>query len=65
VNGESVHHPEGKYFIEWREDGARRRKSVGVIPSEVLGEAQRQRALLDAKSAGIEVAETENQSTTR
>lgn len=65
VNGESVHHPEGKYFIEWREDGARRRKSVGVIPSEVLGEAQRQRASLDAKSAGIEVAETENQSTTR
>ena len=65
VNGESVHHPEGKYFIEWREDGKRRRKSVGDIPSEVLGEAQRQRAVLDAKAAGIEVAEGDNQPVTR
>lgn len=65
LNGEPVHHPEGKYFIEWREDGKRRRKSVGVIASEVLGEAQRQRALLDAKAAGIEVAETEDQQATR
>jgi integrase/recombinase XerD len=65
VDGVPVHHPEGKYFIEWREDGARRRKSVGTIPSEVLGEAQRQRALLDAKAAGVEVAETENQPASR
>ena len=50
VNGASAHHPEGKYFIEWREDGARRRRSVGTIPSEILAEAQRQRALLDAKT---------------
>jgi integrase/recombinase XerD len=65
VDGISAHHPEGKYFIEWREDGARRRRSVGTIPSEVLGEAQRQRALLDARAAGIEVAESENQQATR
>jgi len=65
VDGISIHHPEGKYFIEWREDGARRRRSVGTIPSEVLGEAQRQRAFLDAKAAGIEVAEGENQRATR
>lgn len=55
IGGTTEHHPEGKYFIEWREEGVRRRKSVGVIPSEILAEAQRQRALLDAKSAGIEV----------
>jgi integrase/recombinase XerD len=59
------HHPEGKYFIEWREDGARRRRSVGTAPSEVLAEAQRQRALLDAKAAGVEVAGTENGPATR
>jgi integrase/recombinase XerD len=56
VDGVAEHHPEGKYFIEWREEGARRRRSVGTVPSQVLTEAQRQRALLDARAAGVEVA---------
>ena len=65
VNGLPEHHPEGKYFIEWREGGVRRRRSVGVVPAEVLAEAQRQRALLDAKAAGIELAATEGRPATR
>lgn len=60
IEGVPQPHPEGKYFIEWREDGVRRRRSVGTIPSEILAQAQRQRALLDAKAAGIEVAESES-----
>ena len=28
IDGTAQQHLEGKYFIEWREDGARRRKSV-------------------------------------
>ena len=60
IDGTAQQHLEGKYFIEWREDGARRRKSVGTIPSDILAEAQRQRALLDAKAAGIDVAKTES-----
>jgi hypothetical protein len=59
IDGTSQQHLEGKYFIEWREDGARRRKSVGTIPSDILAEAQRRRALLDAKAAGIDVAKME------
>lgn len=59
------HHAEGKYFIEWREGGVRKRKSVGTIPSDVLAEAQRQRALLDAKAAGIEIAKSESTQATR
>lgn len=65
IGGASQAHPEGKYFIEWREDGVRRRRSVGIIPSDILAEAQRQRALLDAKAAGVEVAESESKPATR
>jgi hypothetical protein len=65
IDGVPKSHPEGKYFIEWREGGIRRRKSVGTIPSEVLAEAQRQRALLDAKAAGIEVAAPNSRPATR
>ncbi|MFI5110210.1 MAG: tyrosine-type recombinase/integrase, partial [Terriglobales bacterium] len=55
IAGREEHHPEGKYFIEWRENGTRRRRSVGAIPSDVLAEAQRKRAALDAQAAGIEI----------
>jgi integrase len=65
IEGVAERHPEGKYFIEWRESGVRRRKSVGSIPSDILAEAQRQRALLDAKASGIEVAESEAKPLTR
>jgi integrase/recombinase XerD len=65
IDGLSEHHPEGKYFIEWREDGDRRRRTVGSIPSEILAEAQRQRAVLDAKSAGIALADSETKPATR
>jgi hypothetical protein len=54
INGVAEQHPEGNYFIEWRDPG-RKRKSVGTIPSEVMAEAQRKRAYLDAKAAGVEV----------
>jgi integrase len=59
IEGKAQQHAEGKYFIEWREGGSRRRKSVGTIPSQVLTEAQRQRALLDAMAAGIEISDPE------
>jgi len=56
IDGLEEHHPEGKYFIEWREDGSRRRRTVGTVPAEILVDAQRQRAVLDAKNAGLDVA---------
>ena len=42
IEGVELRHPEGRYFIEWRHEGRRRRKSVGTIPSEILAAAQRQ-----------------------
>lgn len=55
IAGQEEHHPEGNYFIEWRENGSRRRQSVGSIPSDVLAEAQRKRAAMNAQAAGIEI----------
>ncbi|WP_433965968.1 phage integrase SAM-like domain-containing protein [Tunturiibacter gelidiferens] len=65
IGGRAQAHPEGKYFIEWREDGVRRRRSVGIIPSDILADAQRQRALLIAKAAAVEIAESESKPATR
>jgi integrase/recombinase XerD len=59
VGGTEEHHPEGKYFIEWREDGLRRRRSVGTVPAEVLAEAQRKRAGMQAQAAGVEIVDHE------
>jgi len=50
IEGVEMRHPEGRYFIEWRHDGRRGRKSVGTIPSEILAGAQRQRAILNSLS---------------
>jgi len=36
VNGRAEVHNEGVYYIEWREDGQRRRQSVPVITSSNL-----------------------------
>jgi integrase/recombinase XerD len=58
ISGVDEHHPEGKYYIEWR-DPDRERKSVGSVPSEVMSEAQRKRAYLDAKAAGLDVVSKE------
>src|SRR5260370_18187274 len=59
VEGVEMRHPEGRYFIEWRHEGRRRRKAVGTIPSEILAAAQRQRAILNLRATGVEVKEPE------
>ena len=38
---------------------------MGIIPSDILAAAQRQRALLDAKAAGVEIGESESKPATR
>jgi hypothetical protein len=54
-----MRHAEGRYFIEWSQDGRRRRKAVGTIPSEIVAAAQRQRAILNLRATGVEVKEPE------
>ncbi len=58
VDGRAERHPEGTYYIEWYENGVRRRQSV-KDSAEVLEHARRKAIELDASKAGIEIAESE------
>jgi integrase/recombinase XerD len=58
VDGRAERHPEGTYYIEWYENGVRRRQSV-KDSAEVLEHARRKAIELDAGKAGIEIAESE------
>ena len=58
VDGSPERHAEGTYYIEWYENGVRRRQSV-KDSSEVLEQARRKAIELDAGKAGIVLAESE------
>jgi hypothetical protein len=55
VNGRIEHHAEGVYYIEWREDGWRRREGVPNC-AEVLERARLKSLELDSRRAGVELA---------
>jgi integrase/recombinase XerD len=54
VNGSAEVHSEGVYYIEWREDGQRRRQSISNR-NLVLEYARLKTVELDAKNAGIAI----------
>jgi integrase/recombinase XerD len=56
VSGQKEHHPEGAYYIEWREDGQRRRLSVGKDAAIATTKRLQKEAELNAKNNGIAVA---------
>jgi integrase len=58
VNGKPEHHAEGTYYIEWYQDGSRRRQSI-QDSGAVLEQARRKAIELDASKAGIEITENE------
>jgi integrase/recombinase XerD len=55
VNGRSEKHPEGAYYLEWREDGNRVRLSVGKDAQEAAARRQRKEAELNAVESGVSV----------
>lgn len=59
IDGKAERHPEGTYYIEWYEDGKRRRQSV-KDSGEVLEQARRKAIALDAGKAGLEIATETN-----
>lgn len=61
VNGTSEKHEEGHYYIEWREDGARRRKSVGNSASQAAARQARKEFELTAVDQGVAVVPEETQ----
>jgi len=55
VNGQQERHPEGAYYLEWRENGRRVRLSVGKDPADASARRQRKEAELNATNNGVAV----------
>jgi len=55
VNRREERHPEGAYYLEWREGTKRTRLSVGNDPATATARRMQKEAELNAKNNGIEV----------
>jgi integrase/recombinase XerD len=55
VNGQPERHPEGAYYLEWREHGRRVRLSVGKNAADASARRQRKEAELNALNNGVTV----------
>jgi integrase/recombinase XerD len=55
VNRKQERHPEGAYYLEWREKGRRVRLSVGKDGQEAAARRQRKQAELNALNNGVSV----------
>jgi integrase/recombinase XerD len=55
INGKPEKHPEGAYYLEWRENGKRIRLSVGKDPQDAAARRQRKEAELNALNNGVSV----------
>jgi hypothetical protein len=51
------HHPEGAYYLDWREGDKRRRQSVGNDPQNAAIEQAKKDARLSALAHGLSVAD--------
>ena len=48
VNGRREKHPEGAYYLDWNEDGKRKRVSVGIDAAAAYNSRNRKQMELDA-----------------
>jgi integrase len=55
LNGKQERHPEGAYYLEWRENGRRIRLSVGKDPQDAAARRQGKEAELNALNNGVSV----------
>jgi integrase len=53
--------PEGTYFIEWWEQGKRKRRSAGATASDALEAARRRKHVLEGRALGVESGPTEDE----
>jgi integrase len=60
IAGHEERHPEGAYYIEWRENGKRVRLSVGKHAADAAAARQRKEAELVAVANGVAVAPPAN-----
>jgi integrase len=57
VDGKEERHPEGAYYIEWREGVKRIRQSVGKDASTAIVQKFRQEQILRSRAAGLKLVE--------
>jgi len=57
ISGKEQRHPEGAYYLEWREDGKRVRQSVGRDAAAAAARRHRQQQILGSKAAGIKLVD--------
>src|SRR5258708_35974519 len=55
VKGQEERHPEGSYYLEWREGAKRVRLSVGKNPADAAARRLRKEAELNAVNNGVTV----------
>src|ERR1700746_2562414 len=55
VNGKQERHPEGAYYLEWRESGRRIRLSVGKDAQDAAARRLRKESELNAVNNGVAV----------
>ena len=55
VNDKPENHPEGSYYLEWRDNGKRIRLSVGTDPQDAAARRLRKQAELNAVNNGVAV----------
>jgi integrase/recombinase XerD len=60
VNSKQERHPEGAYYLEWREGSKRRRLSVGKDAADANARRQRKEAELNARNNGVQVTPDAN-----
>ena len=60
IGGKEERHPEGSYYIEWRNGGKRIRLSVGKDAADAVAQRQRKEAELNAINNGVSVAPESN-----
>lgn len=56
VNGRQEKHPEGAYYLDWNEEGRRRRVSVGTDAAAAYNSRSRKQMELDAIASGLIVS---------
>jgi integrase len=61
VNGKEERHPEGAYYLDWREGSRRVRLSVGKDPVDASARRLRKEAELNAVNHGVAVSPEESQ----
>ena len=55
VNGKPEHHPEGNFYISYREGKKKIWKKIGPAPSEAVNAAEIEKSILNAKALGVQI----------